>query len=93
MSRQSDEQAASLLGLLALSSQNLSLSVVVDLAVLAVDEVSAGLLLDLLLVARGGGGGARLHHGDVAAAPVDDQGLADQEEHDGDLKMQRNWCN
>lgn len=73
----------SLFALLGVVGEDLSLSVVVDLAVLAVDEVSAGLDLDLF---GGALGRVRSHHGDVSAAPVDDERLADEEEHDGDLR-------
>jgi len=48
-------------------------------AVLAVNEVLARLVLAALLVSF-------LHHGDVALAPVDDEGLSDEEEHDADLR-------
>ncbi len=56
---------------------------VLSLAVFAVDEVTAhnwlvfsGLLAILVLL---------LHDRDVTLTPVDDQGLTDQEQHDGDL--------
>lgn len=72
-----------LLALLLLALEDLLQGGVLGLAVLAVDEVAAhnrlvlgGLLAVLVLL---------LHDGDVALAPVDDQGLADQEQHDGDL--------
>lgn len=47
------------------------------LAVLAVDEIAACLVVLLVVVS--------LHHRDVALAPVDDEGLTNEEQHGGDL--------
>jgi hypothetical protein len=68
------------MSLLAVLGNKLLLVGLFSLAVFTVDEVSAGL--------RFGGLGVNsvtLHDGDVASAPVDDEGLSDQEQHDGDL--------
>lgn len=51
-----------------------------SLAVFTVDEISANLRLSSL-----GINSVTLHDGDVSSAPVDDEGLTDQEQHDGDL--------
>ncbi len=58
-------------------------AIVVNFAVLTVDEVSTRLNLNLL---RDTLGRVRSHHGYITTTPVNNERFTDEEEHDGDLR-------